>query len=172
MLLVDEDGRIATTRVTESVQIRVFRAIPKLMQEGVRQRDTSGDQDVYEFIRSRALLFAKPRGGLRPLGPDDRDFMTQLLVHSVDEFELPPGDVPFERRMGQTEVSCIGCHDRPGIYSIRSYVGGDFPRGQYDLPVLQENENTDGQGELSAMLKRQQYSWGLLQGLWEERPSQ
>src|SRR5262249_746822 len=128
MLIIDKDGRIATTRVTESVQIRVFRAIPKLMNERVRQRDASGDQNVYEFIRSRPLLFAKKCGGLRPLGPDDRDFMTQLRVHTVDEFELPPDNVPFERRMGQPRLSCIGCHDRPGIYSVRSYVGGEFPR--------------------------------------------
>jgi hypothetical protein len=172
MLLVDKDGRIATTRVTESVQIRVFRAIPQLMQERGRQRDTSGDQNVYEFIRSRALLFANKCGGLRPREPDDRDFMTQLLVLPVDEFERPLDNAPFARRMGPTMLSCIGCHDRPGIYSVRSYVGGNFPRGQYYLPVLHENENADRQGELSAMLKRQQYSWGLLQGLWQELPSQ
>jgi hypothetical protein len=168
MLLVDKDGRIATTQVTESVQIRVFRTIPKLMRERVRGRASSGDQDVYEFIRSRAMLFAKECGGLRPLGTDDRDFRTQLQVHPFDEFELPLNDVPFERRMGQTTLSCIACHDGPGIHSVRSYVGGDFPRGQYYLPVLQENDNADRQGELSTWLKRQQYSWGLLQGLWEE----
>jgi hypothetical protein len=170
MLLVDKDGRIATTRVTETVQIRIFRAIPKLMKRE-RQRDMSVHQEVYEFTRTRALLFAHERGGLRPLGPADKDFRTQLLVHPFDEFELPPDDAPFERRIGPTNLSCLGCHDSPGIFSVQSYVGGDFPRPRYYLPVLQENKNADSQGELSAMLKRQQYSWGLLQGLWKEQPS-
>jgi hypothetical protein len=169
MLLVDKDGGIATTPVTESVQIRVFRTIHRLMQDREQQRDSPADQNVYEFTRSRALLFADKSGGLRPLEPNDKDFSTQLLVHPHDEFELPPDTGPFDRRMGQVKLSCIGCHNRPGVYSFRSYVGGDFPRGQYYLPVLQESNNADTQGERTAILKREQYSWGLLQGLWEDQ---
>jgi hypothetical protein len=72
--------------------------------------------------------------------------------------------------MGQTMQSCAACHDGPGIYSVRSYARDSRP-GQYYLPVLQESDNADRQGELSTWVKRQQYTWGLLQGLWEEQPS-
>jgi hypothetical protein len=171
MLLVDKDGRIATTRVTESVQIRVYRAIPRLMPERTRRSRTYGEQDVYEILRSRGLLFAQKHGGLRPPGLADKDFRTQLMVHSFDPFELPPDDAPFERRMSQTNLTCIGCHDQAGIYSVQSYVRSvSRARGQYYLPVLQENENADWQGELTGWLKRREYSWGLLQGLWEAQP--
>jgi hypothetical protein len=171
MLVVDDAGRIAATPVTESVQIRVFRAIPTVLQERVRQRHTSGDPDTYEFIRSRAMLFADKGGGLRAIGLADKDFRTQLMVHPYDQFELPSDDAAFERRMEQTRHSCTGCHDRPGIYSVLTYVGGNFPRGHNYLPVLQENENAKWQGELTTWRKREQYSWGLLQGLWEEQAS-
>ena len=171
MLLVDTDGRIAATRLTEDVQIRVFRAIPKLMRDRARGRASSGDQDAYEFIRSRAMLFDKECGGLLPLGTDEKDFRTQLQVHRFDQFESPLDRVPFERRMGQTMQSCTACHDGPGIYSVQSYVGGNSRAGRYYLPVLQESDNADRQGEFSTWIKRQQYSWGLLQGLWEEQPS-
>jgi hypothetical protein len=87
MLLIDREGRIAITRVTESVQLRVFRTTPRPMPEGERRRDTPAEQSFYEFTRSRALLFAGKTGGLRPLGRNDRDFRTHLLVLPLDEFE-------------------------------------------------------------------------------------
>ena len=70
MLLVNKEGSIASTRVTESVQIRVFRAIPKRIIERDRRRDTPSEQDFYEFTRNRALLFADKTGSLRPLGTE------------------------------------------------------------------------------------------------------
>jgi hypothetical protein len=169
MLLLDKEGGIAGTRVTENVQIRVFRAIPKMTAERDRRPGAPSDQDFYEFTRGRALLFAGKTGGLRPLGPDDKDFSTQLLVHNHDPFE-GQDNIPFERVMGRPMRNCLGCHDRPGIYAFRSYTGGDYPRGPYYLPYLGTTDNADAQGELSGMRKRDQYSWGLLQGLWEEQP--
>jgi len=168
MLLIDKEGGIRTTPVTESVQVRVFRAVRKWMPETDR-RDTSAEQSFYEFSRSRALLFAGKTGGLRPLGPNDKDFHTQLLVLPVDEFELAENG-PFERRMGQPLRNCLGCHDRPGVYAFRSYTGGAYPRGRFYLPDLQQNQDADTEGRLSAMRKREQYSWGLLQGLWQDQP--
>jgi hypothetical protein len=133
-----------------------------------RRRADPSEQDVYEFTLSRELLFAGKAGGMRPLGRDDKDFSTQLLVHTVDEFELQ-NNVPFENRRGQPLGSCIGCHDAPGIHSFRSYTGTDFPR-RLNLPFLDVDNGPDWQGWVSAYNKRQQYSWGLLHGLWESSP--
>jgi hypothetical protein len=169
MLLIDKEGELATTQVTESVQLRVFRMIVGAQPE-IRRPGEPDPQDTYEFTLGRAPLFAGKSGGLRPLGRDEKDFRTQLLVHGYDEFELQD-NLPFEKHMGQPMRSCLGCHDRPGIYSIRSYTGGDYPRGPYYLPNLQEGRDADTQGLLSAMRKREQYSWGLLRGLWQDQPS-
>jgi hypothetical protein len=166
MLVVDSEGRITNTRVTESVQLRVFRTISKWTPEEDR-RDKPADQAFHEFTRSRALLFADKTGGLRPLTLDDRDFRTQFLVHPHDELEPRDGVAP-DPRMAQTMRGCLGCHDRPGIHAFRTYTGGDFPRGRFHLPSLAENRDAGSQAELTAMRKRDQYSWGLLQGLWKD----
>jgi hypothetical protein len=171
MLLVDDEGRIATTRVTESVQLRVFRTVPELVPEGARPRDATAGQDFYEFTRGRGRLFAGKTGGLRPLGPDDKDFHTQLLALPHDEFESSGHNIDFERAsMRPTTQSCLGCHDRPGVFAFRIYTGGVFPHGRFHLPDLEANHDADTEGELTAMRKREQYSWGLLQGLWDDRP--
>jgi hypothetical protein len=169
MLLIDKEGELATTQVTESVQLRVFRQIVGA-QPNIRRPGEPDPQDTYEFTLGRAPLFAGKSGGLRPLGRDEKDFRTQLLVHGYDEFEVQ-SNVPFEKHMGQPMRGCLGCHDRPGIYSIRSYTGGDYPRGPYYLPDLQESRDAGTEGLLSAMRKREQYSWGLLRGLWQDQPS-
>jgi hypothetical protein len=168
MLLIDQEGGLAATHVTGSVQFRVFRAIPKVTPQDSRRRDGPPEQDVYELALRRELLFAGKTGGLRPLGRDDKDFSTQLLVLPVDEFELQD-NVPFEKRMGQPLRSCLGCHDTPGIHSFRSYTGTDFPR-RLNLPSLDVENGPDWQGWVSAYNKREQYSWGLLHGLWENSP--
>jgi hypothetical protein len=162
MLVMDRDGTITPTRVTENVQLRVFRGKNERDGDRVPRGDTPLEQEFYEFTRSRALLFANKNGGLRPLSPADRDFRTQLLVHGHDEIEA--GDAAFSPVL----AGCIGCHDRPGIYAFRSYTGGTYPRGRYHLPDLQEGRDAEAQAGMSAVLKREQYSWGLLQGMWRE----
>lgn len=152
MLLIAKDGELTTAPLTESVQIRVFRKIDA--------------QDFYEFTLGRAELFAGESGGLRPVGRDEKDFRTQLLVHNFDLFELPDD---LEKKMGQTMQSCRGCHDRPGIFSVQSYTGGSYPRPRYHLPHLSGGDG-DEQGRLSAQKKRELFSWGLLRGLWEDLP--
>jgi hypothetical protein len=168
MLLIDPDGQLVPTSVTESVQLRVIRAIAEA-QPDARRSGNPESQDSYEFTLERLPLFAGKNGGLRPLERDEKDFRTQLLVHGFDEFELND-HVPFGDVRGQPLRSCLGCHDRPGIYSFRSYVGGEYPRGRYYLPDLRASHGDDEQARLSVLAKREQYSWGLLRGLWEDRP--
>jgi hypothetical protein len=171
MLLIDKEGELAPTQVTESVQLRVFRKIAGADPDNRRPGDPD-PQDSYEFTLMRVLLFAGAgtSGGLRPLGRDDKDFRSQLLVHGYDEFDSQ-NNSSLENHMGQPMRSCLGCHDRPGIYSFRSYTGGDYPRGPYYLPHLRANDGEGNeQARLTTFKKREQYSWGLLRGLWEDPP--
>ena len=49
-----------------------------------------------------------------------------------------------------------------------------FRTSQEGLPIspnLEANHDADTEGELTAMRKREQYSWGLLQGLWDDQPT-
>lgn len=171
MLLVNRDGELTATNLTETVQLRVFRSIAKLNADDnplggrARGRGEVESQDSYEFTLGRADLFAGRNGGLRPIGRDERDFRSQLLVGNSDEFENSDNEA-LERHMGQVMQSCIGCHDRPGVFSIQSYTGGNFPRPRYRLPNLSEGSGHE-QAWQSTLKKREQYSWGLLRGLWE-----
>jgi hypothetical protein len=174
MLLIDSNGELAATQLTETVQLRVFRAIPNLHAEEdplrgrSRGRGEPDTQDSYEFTLERAGLFAGRNGGLRPIRRDEKDFRTQLLVQNHDEFETQTRD-DVEKQMGNTMQSCRGCHDRPGIFSVQSYIGGNYPRPQFHLPHLSKGGG-DEQAHLSAQKKREQYNWGLLRGLWQEQP--
>jgi hypothetical protein len=174
MILLGKDGELAATTLTETVQLRVFRTIPKInvgedpLRGRARVRGQPETQDSYEFTLGRAGLFAGASGGLRPLRRDEKDFRTQLLVGIADEFEMPPSG-EFERRMSPALQTCLDCHDRPGIYSLQSFTGDNYPRPRYYLPHLRQGDG-DEQARLSAQKKREQFSWGLLRGLWEVQP--
>src|SRR5438445_576484 len=62
MMLFDNQGNLVATPVTESVQIRVYRAIAK-----------SG-QDCYEIRLSRPQLFGSKSGGLRAIASNEKEF--------------------------------------------------------------------------------------------------
>lgn len=175
MLLMDQQGKPAITLITEKVQLRVYRVIPKATLKDIRRPGNmpprSPEQDFYEITLRRALLFAGKSGGLRPLGPNEKDFLTQLSVHGYDEFESAR-DGRVENRMPRSLETCIGCHRGPGVHSFLTYAGGFFPREH--LPELDEDRSSErrgsSQGRLSAQRKREQYSWGELQGLWATQP--
>jgi hypothetical protein len=160
-LLIDQTGRITPTRLTEGVQLRVFRTV-SVGQAGAERRDTAADQDFFEFTRRRALLFAGKAGGLQPLGSDEKDYATQLLALPHDELE--------DGRPQPVLRGCLGCHDRPGIHGFRSFTGETFPRGRFYLPDLSPGREAEREATLTAVQKRERFDWGLLQGLWEDRP--
>ncbi len=108
-LNVDRSAKVRVTPVTELVQLRVYRRIPK-GPEANYDRDF-GQQDVYEFVLDRPKLFAG-QPGLRPVGPEER----------AEEFGRRAVDDPFEegpRRHRARELdmpqmkTCIECHRRP-----------------------------------------------------------
>src|SRR5262249_6643368 len=118
MLLIDQQGKLALTPITENVQLRVYRAIPKATLQDIRRPGNipprSPEQDFYEITLQRALLFAGKSGGLRPLGPTEKDFRTQLSAHRFDEFESAR-DGRVENRMPRPLETCVGCHRGPGV---------------------------------------------------------
>ena len=59
-LLIDETGDIVLSPLTESIQLRHFYG--------------EDAQAFFKFKLSRAFLFAGEAGGLRPLGPNEKEF--------------------------------------------------------------------------------------------------
>jgi hypothetical protein len=161
MVAIDDQGHIRATRLIESVQVRVYRAIPKgdpAHPEGLD--DLQGKQDFYEFRMTRKDLFAETTGGLHAVGPQEEE---------INLF-IPPGpDDPFEERSARPRTShvmavCSGCHHGPGIHSVEAYRRSFI---QLPRPPLLEKYDRGQQEEAALRQKWENYSWGLLQGLME-----
>jgi hypothetical protein len=123
MVLIDDNGHPTATHLTESVQIRVYRAI---------HFDIGGtgahSQDFAEFVLSREKLFSGQSGGLRAIAQGDREF-SLFHSHGIDAFEA--SDDP-ERDEGVELQSCSSCHEAAGIHSFLSYSRERF--GPTDIP--------------------------------------
>jgi hypothetical protein len=143
-MLVDVQGDLVPSPLTETVQIRVFRSTAPPRPA----------QDFYKFKLDRTRLFASDPASLQPL-PRDAEELTLFMTHGSDPFERATGE---QRRPRPDRVleRCRDCHQSPGIHSVLSYrqsepFSASSPKGETDL---------------DAYTKRQRYDWGLLQGLW------
>lgn len=122
-VLIDDHGQPTTTDLTESVQIRVYRAI---------HFDLGGtgahSQDVFEFVLRRKRLFSGQAGGLQPISQGDREFAF-FHSHGVDVFEM---DEAPEHSEGLELRSCSNCHEAAGLHSFLSFSRERF--GPTDVP--------------------------------------
>jgi hypothetical protein len=159
-LAVDRSAKVRLTPVTELVQIRVYRQIPEDARGGPRPEE----QDVYEFVLDRGMLFAG-KDGLRAIGPDDPE----------EPFERREGDDPFEERgprrhranlpSGHQLQTCIQCHNRPGVHSVLSMQRG--LREQHAEIFRTYAWDVEMDYTVTAKVKR--FNWGLLQGILEAK---
>ncbi len=140
MILIDDQGTLRPSKLTESVQLRVYR--------GVTAGSVSPPpQDGFEFRMRRAKLFASQAGGLRAVRPNESEFAV-FSTHGADMIDR--GEVSESTIL----TSCVQCHAAAGIHSLLS-----FGRRKVIPNAWDEAEATiDG--------KRSSYSWGLLKGLW------
>jgi len=158
---VDTAAKMRVTPITELVQIRVYRRIPK-NPEAHFARD-SGEQDVYEFVLDREALFAGGHG-LRAVGPQEP---------AEPSFERREGDDPFERTtpfapdMPQMKT-CIECHSAPGVYSMLSMTRGfrDNPKSNSELF---RTYSWDVEMKYTMQAKAARFDWGLLKGKLEAK---
>jgi hypothetical protein len=131
MVLSDASGHPIATHLTESVQLRVYRAIHfDLGGTG------SHSQDFFEFTLSRERLFSGQAGGLRAIGQGEKEFAF-FLSHGIDPFEEE--EAP-ERFAGIGLRSCSACHEAAGMHSFLSYSRERF--GPVDVPPPKLNVST------------------------------
>ena len=145
--LINTEGEIVPSPLTESIQIRHFRARFAL--------------DFYQFSLRRELLFAVLAGGLRPI---DRELMT--FESHGDPFQLEP-DFLHEAEIPEI---CKACHEAAdagvmGSRSILSVSRKRFPLGDGRLPSIIET-TSDAETQAVIAWKMQQPSWLLLEALW------
>jgi hypothetical protein len=132
-LLITDKHEAVATPLTESIQFRVYREIPRMSvqtQDDALVGGTPGNrrahswQAFYELRLSRSSLLAGRAGGLKAVADNERDFDTGLGSHGHDAFE---GTYDHGRTFpgsGQTSVreTCFACHGLPGTYSLNSFL--------------------------------------------------
>jgi hypothetical protein len=162
MVLLTDAGELAAAPVTESVQVRVYRRIRPGDFEGADEAENS--QSFVEFDLRRSDLFADHAGGLHPVPAEEQAYLAlQFVTGGEDPFEHPP-------EAGHSFVmpvlkTCAACHPAPGIYSVNSFSRrfSARPGQQVDLALWPTTVNDERHTVLG--WKRQQYDWGLFQGL-------
>ncbi|HEX8149700.1 MAG TPA: hypothetical protein VF591_21150 [Pyrinomonadaceae bacterium] len=169
MLVIDERGEPAPTRVVESVQIRVHRALPGEIPEAFDSVGAAAraSLSVYEFRLSRARLFAGEAGGLRALARDEKEFPV-FQSHGIDPFELQGGREPVERHLRPVLGSCVVCHFRPGIHSVLSRTPDVSQLRLRDVRRdLIPSQGYGRESDVTKAWKLRRESWRLLRESWE-----
>jgi hypothetical protein len=158
-VLIDTEGQLVPSRLTESVQLRVYRGID-------RSRGAVSKQSVMEFDFSRPALFAGTAGGLQAVHEKDKDFSVFLVI-GIDpfEFQLSANPRPPDPEGGPALRRCMSCHDGAGIFSVLSH--SQLFSGKTLRPPSYRQSDAESIEESTASWKNDQFSLGLLRGLWQ-----
>jgi hypothetical protein len=181
LCVIDSQGRIRPTTLTESIQLRRYDSIETLRVQFDGPSATvekPAAQQMFEFQMDRIH-----EGALEPLAPTDKDFQfVHFMSMGGDPFELAFNNV--ERLPNPTAIrratlaTCHQCHASPGIFSVASFNQEQFSaqivqrlQASPELPPqiaqsYQPPPNTQQEIDATLLWKCRQFDWGLLQGLW------
>jgi hypothetical protein len=156
MCVIDTEGRIQPTPVTESIRIRDYSEIKGMSR-------SSDAQLLFEYE-----LNQRQNGALRAIGHDEKDFsFVHFMGQGIDLFEEKSEDDSAALQNVELKT-CIECHSPRGIFSVSSYTRS-FPAPAVsqlpaDLTPLDPNHEIKG----TIDWKQSQSDWRLLQGLWNQ----
>jgi hypothetical protein len=155
MMAIDVRSEPVLTPITQKVQFRVYRHVPKRDE---KEDASAPSQSVHELVMRRRNLLAGKSGGLVPVTAQERE--NQGLLRPMVEGDAAYFTGPVVMR------TCRLCHGGDGIFSVQSYSRmfesrmGDAPSIPQLLPVRDAAE----QGDATKWWKKTQFDWGLLQG--------
>jgi hypothetical protein len=156
---INKSAKVRVTPITELVQIRVYRQIPRDREPHVGA--DPAEQDVYEFLLDRTALFAG-KDGLRAVGPKD----PAEPFFDRSEMRNPFEGVRSPLTAGMPQLkTCIQCHSQPGIHSVLSMQRGLKKR----LGTVFRTYAWDVEMGATVSAKVKQFNWGLLQGILEAK---
>lgn len=168
-VLIDTNGKLVASNLTESVQVRVYVKDPARIAE--EDRHNPGNQIPFEFTLNRAELFANRAGGLLPTGKEHSGFNFLPGVNGGEPFE-PANDGAVrdpQREMRNTMTDCMGCHGAIGIKSVLSISQILEDRSNRETPQFRAI-TPDIQMKGTIYFKQKRFDWGLLKGWLESRP--
>jgi hypothetical protein len=170
MCVIDADGNIQPTPVTESVQMRRYYTFTdQLITNSGGGVNLIFPQNCYEFQMNR-----RQNCQLRELGLHEKDFnFVHFMGMGTDQFEQTIRNTNNEvevldsaRLQSVTLNTCMQCHSGPGLFSVNSYTRflsfSESPERPAKLMPLDFNREV----RETVSWKQRQFDWGLLQGLW------
>jgi hypothetical protein len=152
LVLLDNHGDLVPTRLTETVQLRVFQRVDPT----VRFNPEPAPERRFEIRLSRQDLLAGKGGGLYSVKDDstERDHIL-FYGNNIGERDSP------------ILASCRHCHQGPGIQAVNSFSRVfNFQAAPPDLTAARRPEEIDK----IMRWKREQPSWSLLHWLGEQWP--
>jgi hypothetical protein len=171
MRVIDADGKIQTTHVVESIQLRTYLRLGKPDYVEVTNVDGRVDSQTIPPQQFNEFQITRPSAEMISLGQKERGFIKILFSNGLDPFEfsgfgserssIARNDLPIALQ------TCFQCHSGPGIYSVNSFTrvfSLELPRAETTEMV--ESDGTRGDEEEFFSLKESRADWGLLQGLW------
>jgi hypothetical protein len=175
MCVIDTDGNIQPTSLTESIQVRRYLAIaaPTYVTatncNGYNVTATVLPQKLSEFQMNR-----RQNCELRAIGTNENGFsFVHFMGMGIDVFESSRRNSAHEPPASDSATlqsvtlkTCVDCHSAPGIFSVNSYTRflsfsptSQRPADLTPLDIKRETTET-------IYWKQRQFDWGLLQGLW------
>jgi hypothetical protein len=167
-IVIDNDGKLLATGLTESVQLRVYHAVtPGTEAMNYSNGPASHDQDFFEFRMRRPELFSQHGGGLVAVNAGETEFAT-FRTHGMDAFESTR---PWDRR-AVILTRCRSCHSDSGIHSVQSRFQWMRPSRSVRMQVGGGNHDEPISWETNVTIagKQQQPEFNLLKELWKPVP--
>ena len=187
MLLIDNNGQVRASPITEGIQLRRLRKVPSVppaTMNDVRLVDES--LAVFDLQLRRIELLQGRSGGLVDASAQ-RDFKTGFGAHQWDEFQRKgssqPGPDTTSARFPErsqpfvnNRQSCVNCHPSATVYSTMSfqrYRAADERASDTTPPLFPIAVKTLQEVEAAAVhWKEQQPEWHKLRGLLRKSRSQ
>ena len=167
MMLFDNQGNLAVSPITESVQIRVYREITAARRHDLTRGLAGSGQDFFEIRISRPLLFSGRQGGLRATTRDEIELPT---FQTIGEDSI--GESAKPARINATLFApvmqlCVNCHSGGGINSFNS-LDSLLKPSRLQQETRDVNYGPRFWSESNALWwKENRYDWGLLNGYWK-----
>ena len=169
MRVIDADGKIQTTHVVESIQLRTYLRLggPEYVEV------TNVDGRVYSQTippqRFNEFQMTRPSAKMISLGQKEKGFIKTPFSNGLDPFEFSGfGSERSSSVMNDPPIalqSCFQCHSQPGIYSVNSFTRVfSLGTSSETTEMVESDGSRDEEGLFSS--KEMRADWGLLQGLW------
>ncbi len=172
MRVIDTNGKIRTTHIVESIQLRTYLGFGEPEYVEITNADGTVGSQTIPPQQFNEFQMTSPSAKMISLGQKERDFTKILFSIGLDPFEF--SGFRNERNLDTNQPvvlpivlqNCYQCHGNAGIYSVNSFTrifSLEVPPAETTQMVESDGNNDE---EMFFSSEEQRADWGILQGLW------